>query len=129
MATGSMHDMPMPLDYAVLSAVTVIDTETNEVIGTTGPIYAKDMEIAVDGRVYAIDEDYYYADVNVYDKDMRYLELHPPHLACRLAVVSRRRHSRSALTASTPSRTCTTGTAGGMTVSIIDTDPAEPDLQ
>ena len=37
------------------------------------PIYAKDIEIAVDGRVYAIDEDYYYADVDVYDKDMKYL--------------------------------------------------------
>ena len=67
--------------------MTVIDTSSDEieVVGTLEYIVAKDLEIAVDGRVYAIDEDYYYADVNVYDKDMQPLD--PLSLVYRLVLV------------------------------------------
>jgi DNA-binding beta-propeller fold protein YncE len=107
------------------SAVTVIDTSNNEVIGTPGPIFAKDIEIGADGRVYAIDEDWYYPDVNVYDEDMRYLYSIP--------LTS---WTGSAYSFPTTLAMGTDGKhafvhvydveGGGMTVSIIDTDPASP---
>jgi YVTN family beta-propeller protein len=116
------------VDYAVLSAVTVIDTSKNEVIGTTGPIFAKDIEIAVDGRVYAIDEDYYYADVDVYDEDMKYLKSirltshagSPWSAPTTFAISTDRKHAYAHVY---------DWESGGMTVSIIDTDPASPTYQ
>ena len=70
-AHGFTHDTPTTWRNGCLaSAVTVIDTSNNEVSGTTDRLWAKDIEVAVDGRVYAIDEDWYYPDVNVYDRDM-----------------------------------------------------------
>ena len=118
------------VDFApTVSAVTVIDTSNNEIVGTTGPIYAKDLEIAVDGRVYAIDEDYYYADVNVYDEDMQYLD------TIRLSS-----YTGSSLSVPTTLAISTDGKhafahvydydgGGAMTVSVIDTDPASPTYQ
>jgi hypothetical protein len=115
-----------PVDYApVVSAVAVIDTSTFEIVGTAEYLYAKDLEIAVDGTVYAIDEDYYYSDVNVYDRDMRYLD------TIRLS-------SQTGTSFSSPTTLAISSDrkhafvhvydwdSGGMTVSIIDTDPASP---
>jgi YVTN family beta-propeller protein len=55
------------------SAITVIDTSTNEVINTIATVQVSDMEVAPDGRVYLADQDYYYPDVYVYSRDMDYL--------------------------------------------------------
>ena len=132
-ADGSLlyvrHAYAYALDTGPIpSAVTIIDTDTAEVIGTTGPIYAKDIEIAVDGRVFAIDEDYWYADVNVYDQNMNPLD------SIRLTS-----HAGSAWSAPTTFAISADRRyayahvydmeSGGMTVSIIDTDPASPTYQ
>ena len=115
------------VDFApTVSAVTVIDTSTNEIIGTAEQLYAKDLEIAVDGRVFAIDEDYYYSDVNVYDKDMKQqlgtirLSSHtgsPWSSPTTLAISTDRKHAFAHVY---------DWDSGGMTVSIIDTDPESP---
>jgi YVTN family beta-propeller protein len=113
------------LDYTVLSSVTVIDTHTNEIIKTTGPIYAKDIEIAVDGRVFAVDEDFYYADVNVYDENMELLDTirltshagSPWSSPTTFAISTDRRYAYAHVY---------DPDSGGMTVSIIDTDPDSP---
>ena len=109
----------------MVSAVTVIDTSTFEIVGTAEHLVAKDLEVAVDGKVYAIDEDYYYSDVNVYDRDMRDLN------TIRLSS-----HTGSPWSSPTTFAISTDGKhafahvydwdSGGMTVSVIDTDPVSP---
>jgi DNA-binding beta-propeller fold protein YncE len=115
-----------PVDFApVVSAVTVIDTSTFEIVGTAEYLVAKDLEIAVDGKVYAIDEDYYYSDVNVYDRDMRYLDTirlsshtdTPWSAPTTFAISSDGKHAFAHVS---------DWNSGGMTVSVIDTDPGSP---
>jgi DNA-binding beta-propeller fold protein YncE len=105
---------------AIPSAVTVINA-ANEVVGTAENLYLLDLEVAADGRVYAADQDYYYADVNVYDKDMRYLT------SIRLSSLTGSSYSwPTTFAMSTDGKRAFAhvydGNSGGMTVSVIDTD-------